>query len=107
MFQPEAPRFGPDAGLPDSGLGSGLGGGLTRRVPGASLQESPLARPVPEAPVAQERSADGVRSMLSAFQGGRSRGREGAVPDTDGLLSATYDNESATAAPELEDHRDH
>ena len=107
MFQPEAPRFGPDAGLPDSGLSSGLGGGLTRRVPGASLQESPLARPVPEAPVAQERSADGVRSMLSAFQGGRSRGREGAVPDTDGLLSATYDNESATAAPELEDHRDH
>ncbi len=101
MFQPEAPRFGPDAGLPDSGLGSGLGGGLTRRVPGASLQESPLARPVPEAPVAQERSADGVRSMLSAFQGGRSRGREGAVPDTDGFLSATYDNESATAAPEL------
>ncbi|MEI2699498.1 MAG: hypothetical protein V9E94_14605 [Microthrixaceae bacterium] len=79
MFQPEAPRFGPDAGLPDSGLGSGLGGGLTRRVPGASLQESPLARPVPEAPVAQERSADGVRSMLSTFPGwtepwsGRSR----------------------------------
>ena len=57
-----------------------LGGGLTRRVPGASLAErnagSFATEDVPEV----ERSAEGVQSMLASFQAGRSRGR-GDVPD--------------------------
>jgi signal transduction histidine kinase len=63
-------------------------GGLARRVPGASLAESRTPGPAdaPAPPV--DRSADNVRSMLSAFQAGRSRGRSGApaapdaAPDT-------------------------
>lgn len=61
------------------GVPQAPGGGLTRRVPGASLQESPLGQ-APAAEVeAVDRSADGVRSMLASFQSGRTRGRGGAV----------------------------
>jgi len=59
----------------------GLGGGLTRRVPGASLQESPLGSNGSEDLPVADRSADGVRSMLSAFQSGRSRGLGGDARD--------------------------
>ena len=56
-------------------IGQTLGGGLTRRVPGASLAErnagSFATEDVPEV----ERSAEGVQSMLASFQAGRSRGR--------------------------------
>src|SRR5690606_5695953 len=105
----------------------GLAGGLTRRVPGASLQAGPLGQPAPEAAPAVDRSADGVRSMLSAFQGGRSRGRGGvAVRDTE--LTEAADSGAASTethpstnpspvwaadlsgvepTPELEDPRDH
>ena len=50
-------------------------GGLTRRVPGASLAESRGAEVGAVATPAAARSADGVRSMLSSFQSGRRRGR--------------------------------
>ncbi|MDQ2677677.1 MAG: ATP-binding protein [Actinomycetota bacterium] len=62
--------------------GGGRPGGLSKRVPGASLAESrrgdTAGAPVQEV----DRSADGVRSMLSSFQAGRSRGRvaPGAAP---------------------------
>lgn len=105
----------------------GLAGGLTRRVPGASLQAGPLGQPAPEAAPAVDRSADGVRSMLSAFQGGRSRGRGGvAVRDTEltevadsGVASTethpspnpspmwAADLSGVEPTPELEDPRDH
>ena len=105
----------------------GLAGGLTRRVPGASLQAGPLGQPAPEAAPAVDRSADGVRSMLSAFQGGRSRGR-GGVAVRDAELTEAADSGVASTethpspnpspmwaadlsgvepTPELEDPRDH
>ena len=54
-------------------------GGLTRRVPGRSLAESRGDQIGAGAEPASDRSADGVRSMLSSFQAGRHRGR--AEPD--------------------------
>lgn len=56
-------------------------GGLARRVPGASLADSPLAVPVraPERPA--DRSAEEVRSMLSSLQSGRARGRAVGAAD--------------------------
>jgi len=94
----------PEAGLvPDAPTGN-----LTRRVPGASLQASPLGQPTTEVPVSRERSADGVRSMLSAFQGGRSRGRVGvAVDESDPSRTGTIEIDGAAAAPGMEDQRDH
>ncbi len=105
-----------------SDIPSGLGGGLARRVPGQSLNDSPLGQTQDVAVEDHDRSADGVRSMLSAFQGGRSRGRvdtevaEPAAPDTamGGLVptgltavASDPDHTSAPVAPELEDPRDH
>ena len=96
-------------------------------MPGASLQAGPLGQPAPEAAPAVDRSADGVRSMLSAFQGGRSRGR-GGVAVRDAELTEAADSGVASTethpspnpspmwaadlsgvepTPELEDPRDH
>lgn len=52
-------------------------GGLARRVPGASLAESRQPSPSDAPTQPTDRSADGVRSMLSSFQAGRSRGQMG------------------------------
>ena len=52
-----------------------LGGGLTRRVPGASLAERNAGAFATEDVPEVERSAEGVQSMLASFQAGRSRGR--------------------------------
>ena len=90
-------------------------GGLTKRVPGASLSESPLGEPSAASTPTRDRSADGVRSMLSSFQTGRVRGRDGSValeePVRDGPPSShapgTTEHMSAPPAPELEDPRDH
>ncbi len=67
------------------------GGGLARRVPGASLAESRGAEPGAPAVPAPSRSADGVRSMLSSFQAGRHRG---LVEDT------TADDQSSSESSE-------
>jgi signal transduction histidine kinase len=56
-------------------------GGLTRRVPGASLADSPLAAPVTAAERPADRSAEEVRSMLSSLQSGRARGRSVGAGD--------------------------
>ncbi|UDY37877.1 ATP-binding protein [Dermatobacter hominis] len=136
-FAPEAPAQ-PVAAAPEPApAGGGLGGGLTRRVPGASLQDSPLGQSAPEPAPERDRSADGVRSMLSAFQGGRSRGlggvalEEPASATTLGTATSPGSPEAASTAaaddahspspsshwaadhngvdetPELEDPRDH
>jgi HAMP domain-containing protein len=52
-----------------------LGGGLTRRVPGASLAERSAGSFAAEDVAPVERSAEGVQSMLASFQAGRTRGR--------------------------------
>ena len=59
--------------------GGGRPGGLSKRVPGASLAESRRGDTLGAPVQAADRSADGVRSMLSSFQAGRSRGR--VTPD--------------------------
>lgn len=71
-IDPPAPSRGEDTPAD----GAVRAGGLTRRVPGATLAES-RGQDVggTAAPVAG-RSADGVRSMLSSFQAGRQRGRD-------------------------------
>lgn len=101
---------------PAAVLGGGLGGGLTRRVPGASLSDSPLGQPAADPVPDQERSADGVRSMLAAFQGGRNRG-QGSVavqdPGTEAISTTnpstawTADHNGVEETSELEDPRDH
>ena len=53
-------------------------GGLARRIPGASLAESRQPGPSDAPKEKVDRSADGVRSMLSSFQAGRSRGQAGS-----------------------------
>lgn len=99
------------------------GSGLTRRVPGASLQDSPLGESLSGPAATPDRSADGVRSMLSAFQSGRSRGRGGlpedgrAAPDpttevgVGTIPPATTiwidDHPDVSTASELEEPRDH
>ena len=50
-------------------------GGLTRRVPGASLAERSSSGFATDDVPEVERSAEGVQSMLASFQAGRSRGR--------------------------------
>jgi hypothetical protein len=100
------------SGTAPSGSGSGSGG-LAKRVPGASLSESPLGNHDAPPPAAADRSADGVRSMLSAFQSGRSRGRGGplavqdAEPGTSSDARGAMEHTGAEVAPELEDPRDH
>ena len=69
--------------------GGGRPGGLSKRVPGASLAESRRGDTLGAPVQAADRSADGVRSMLSSFQAGRSRGRVGPG-----------DTESAPGAPD-------
>ena len=96
------PVPGPTSGTgADSPSPSDRGGGLARRVPGASLAESRGRDVGAPAPPAAGRSADGVRSMLSSFQAGRHRGRTDDEPEAGGV--ATDDvpfsgttNESAT-----------
>ena len=62
-----------------SGLGQGTrSGGLTRRVPGASLAARDASPADGERRQPQERSANEVRNLLSSFQAGRQRGREDA-----------------------------
>jgi signal transduction histidine kinase len=99
-FAPESPA--PAASAPSAGgPGGGLGGGLTRRVPGASLQDSPLGQAAPEPVEERDRSADGVRSMLSAFQGGRSRGRGGVALEEPAAASiGTAERFGTTASPD-------
>ena len=58
--------------------GSAPSGGLARRIPGASLAESRQPGPSDAPREKVDRSADGVRSMLSSFQAGRSRGQAGS-----------------------------
>lgn len=72
-------------------------GGLARRVPGASLADSRRPGPADGPRALPDRSADGVRSMLSSFQAGRTRGR---VRDGDA--------EATTSAPAdgVDVHRD-
>lgn len=123
---PRAEDVGDDDAAGDAApaepAGSGIGG-LTRRVPGASLHDSPLASASTPGAVAADRSADGVRSMLSAFQTGRSRGRDGTTehadadppgPGTDEDRSwstpveiAIDERPGVSRAPELEEPRDH
>jgi hypothetical protein len=92
---------------------AGSAGGLTRRVPGASLSESPLGASAPAPEPAHDRSADGVRSMLSSFQTGRHRGRAGAdahdeaAPVGVDTLDPAVTQHTGAQAPELEDPRDH
>lgn len=64
----------------ESGAASTRSGGLTVRVPGATLQsqQGESSGTVSDTP---SRSADGVRSMLSQFQQGRLRGLTGANAD--------------------------
>ena len=74
-------------------------GGLTRRVPGASLAESRSGEVVGQAVPDQGRSADGVRSMLASLQAGRDRGRSGpeTVRPTPGSTSTMTDADGAPA----------
>ena len=78
-------------------FGGGRPGGLSKRVPGASLAESrrgdATGAPVEEV----DRSADGVRSMLSSFQAGRSRGR--VAPSSDAAPTADAAPTTDPAAP--------
>ena len=78
--------------------GGGRPGGLSKRVPGASLAESrrgdTLGAPIETA----DRSADGVRSMLSSFQAGRSRGRV-TPDDVDGSGDGPTDAPVAPTTP--------
>jgi len=91
------------------------GGGLAKRVPGASLSESPLGDATTTSVPDQDRSADGVRSMLSSFQSGRHRGLDGAVavadPETGDAhqidARGAMETTDAEPASELEDPRDH
>ncbi len=72
--------------------GGGRPGGLSKRVPGASLAESRRGDSLGAPVEAADRSADGVRSMLSSFQAGRSRGRvtpDGGRPDSDASDGST------------------
>lgn len=59
------------------------GGGLARRVPGATLAEARNGGSGDATEAEHGRSADAVRSMLSSFQDGRRRGHvgRGAAPD--------------------------
>ena len=74
-------------------------GGLTRRVPGASLADSRSGEVVGQAAPAPGRSADGVRSMLASLQAGRGRGRtdpeSGDGQPTAGSTSTTTDADGA------------
>lgn len=83
---PTLPRRVVPETAPASTGGAGAGaasdgsdrGGLARRVPGATLADAPVSAS-PSSVGAPERSADGVASMLSAFQAGRRRGRDEAA----------------------------
>jgi signal transduction histidine kinase len=94
---PIEPEPAPAVAAADASTSSSIGG-LARRVPGASLQDSPLgqasAPPTPQRP----RSAEGVRSMLSAFQGGRTRGRSGVALEEP--ASATLGTATSSGSPE-------
>ncbi len=85
--------------------GGGRPGGLSKRVPGASLAESRRGDTLGAPVQAADRSADGVRSMLSSFQAGRSRGRvgpsdtESAPGAPDGVSDAPIDAPVAPTTP--------
>ena len=85
-------------------------------MPGASLSDSPLGQPAAEPVPEQDRSADGVRSMLSAFQGGRNRGQGGVAvqePGSEPIATTNpsprwaADHNGVEETSELEDPRDH
>ncbi len=91
---------------PGAETGDG-GGGLARRVPGASLQASPLSSATSDPSPVADRSADGVRSMLSAFQSGRSRGQvDRDVVVVDRPIEQMDEHLGAATAPEMEEPRD-
>jgi signal transduction histidine kinase len=105
----------PEPALPEqpltASIGAGLVGGLAKRVPGASLSESPLAEQQTVVAPDRDRSADGVRSMLSSFQSGRHRGLDGSVAVDDPVTAGTgpvdargaMEQMDAEPASELED----
>jgi hypothetical protein len=106
---PPAPDAVP-AGVPSAmggprPAGAGGTGGLARRVPGASLAESRQPGPADASAAPVDRSADGVRSMLSSFQAGRSRGR--VPPEAEAPQSPSAAPAAPPPAPtfgELDDH---
>jgi signal transduction histidine kinase len=105
---PSAPAWVPPAASPvvDPPPAEPPAAGLARRVPGASLARSPLGRSDPEVVATGERSADGVRSMLAAFQSGRARGRtDGRAEDRSDVSGAHETMQQGPTAPGWEESR--